>query len=322
MAELGVRIGAESGPAARAADLTSDQRCGELSRAPARPARSADAPPITMPGPMPQAQRFRAFPARSPPAAWRRPGKAAKSSPSITNTRPMRHDEIGHRSTASRDRAVARGCFGAAADGAPGAGVGADAAVRAACPTGSTKIAEELRIGLQQHAGVVRPQAGLVGLHRAVEREEVRIACRRRRRRCGCARRRPRRGSVSAVAVRVGEQHGHVAVGAWRGFPARAGCPGRGTRPPRAGARSACAGRPPGCSAPAGRRGGCARRPPSMPKACASRVELLAHRAPSAARARRARRAVSVASPSTRRSAELSRIESCEFAPSIEPTVW
>ena len=50
-------------------------------------------------------------------------------------------------------------------------------------------------------------------------------------------------------------------------------------------------------------------------------VELLAH-----ARHQRARSSrttwVSVASPSTRRSAELRKVESREFAPSIEPTVW
>src|SRR6266568_1837870 len=37
------------------------------------------------------------------------------------------------------------------------------------------EIAEELRIGLQHHAGIVLLHAGFIGLHRAIEREEVRV---------------------------------------------------------------------------------------------------------------------------------------------------
>src|SRR5262245_8748428 len=41
------------------------------------------------------------------------------------------------------------------------------------------EVAEELRIGPQQHARIVMLHASLVGLHRAVEREEVRILAER-----------------------------------------------------------------------------------------------------------------------------------------------
>ena len=120
----------------------------------------------------------------------------------------------------------------------------------------------------------------------------------------------------SAFELRLGEQHGDVAVGLGADLLRAAGCPGRGIRRPRAGARSACADRPPGCSAPADRRGGCARRRPRCRRPAPRLSSCSRTRAISCARSSRTTW-VSVASPSTRRSAALSRIESCELAPSI-----
>ena len=146
-----------------------------------------------------------------------------------------------------------------------------------------------------------------VGLHRAVEGEEIRIAAERL--------------GEDAVALGVALAADLLGLRRWRrpparsrrdrrarGFPARAGCPGRGTRPPRADARSACADRPPGCSARAGRRGGCARRRRRCRRP-APRGRAARARAPSAC-ARSSRTTwISVASPSTRRSAELSSVD-------------
>ena len=134
----------------------------------------------------------------------------------------------------------------------------------AVLPVGFRRYRKKSESGRSRKRVSFALQPVLIGLHRAVEGEEVGILA----------------VGLGEDAVALG-----VAVAArllglsrwprrrsrsprgrpWSGSPAPSGRPARGTRPPRAGARSACAGRPPGCSAPADRRGGCGRRRPAMP---------------------------------------------------------
>ena len=102
----------------------------------------------------------------------------------------------------------------------------------------------------------------LVGLHRAVEREEIRILAERFGEHAGCVRRRRRRASARPCELASAIMHGDFAVGPRPDLLRLLARPGRGTRRPRAAARSASAGRPPGCSAPADRRAGSAHRRP------------------------------------------------------------
>ena len=123
------------------------------------------------------------------------------------------------------------------------------------------EVAEEVGVRAQAPGGYrLDLQPGLVGLHGAVEGEEVRIAARTPRRGCGSSPHRPGR-----AAPRPGgwprPDDGRLALGparmVWRLLLAVA----RAYPPPRAPARSACAGKPPGCSPPADRRGSGAHRP-------------------------------------------------------------
>ena len=102
--------------------------------------------------------------------------RGAHSRPSITITNPTRNDEIAHRLRLGAGRRWPR-------------------AVRVG------EVLEELAVGRHQHARVGRLDAVLVGLHRAVELEEVRVAaCRHRRRSC-CARASPSPRSRSPLRV-------------------------------------------------------------------------------------------------------------------------
>ena len=195
-------------------------------------------------------------------AASPRPGKAAKSSPSMASTRPSATRKSDIAATAPslcrsaalpagrrRPRRRPDGAASAAFEPSRPCRTDRRSSGRTPSPACST-----MRVSPRLHAG-------LVGLHRAVEGEEVRILAE----------------GLGEDAVALGVALAADLLGlarcasatstvtsrsARRGFPATAGCPGRGTRPPRADARSACAGTPPGCSAPADRRGGSARRPP------------------------------------------------------------
>src|SRR6516164_2480753 len=125
-------------------------------------------------------------------------GKPANSNPSMTSTRP--------RATMNSDMT-----FGAAAQAAALL-VGRLGRILARFARRVAEVAEEIRIGTQQHARVVGTQARLIGLHRAIEAEEIGIA--------------PERIRVDAVAFgiavaarllalrrRLGDQHGDVAIG-------------------------------------------------------------------------------------------------------------
>src|SRR5262245_10503505 len=133
-------------------------------------------------------------------------GKAANSSPSITSTRPIA--TMNWAISASRPRSERPLFRGAARWGrGPGrCGAFAHLARRV------DEVAEELRIRLEQHARIVGAHPRLVGLHRAVEREEVGIPT------IGLG----ENAVTLAVALaaglltfrlRVGEQHGDLAIG-------------------------------------------------------------------------------------------------------------
>ena len=225
------------------------------------------------------------------------PGKAAKISPSMTNTSPSAARKSlmpGRASSALTARAPAWRPAGAiasgriAVDGAAGLGRAAASVVASTgvFPDGSLKKRKKLGVRPQDVTGVVVLEAVLIGQHGPVEVEELRILACRRRRRSRCAWRRLRRGSARPSTWRrrsAPSPGGRPASG----FPGPAAGLARGTRPPRAGARSACAGRPPGCSAPADRRAGCARRPPQC-RSFALRDRAVAGCAPSRRRACRA----------------------------------
>src|ERR1700738_2957606 len=90
-------------------------------------------------------------------ARFAAPGKAANTKPSMANRSP----------SATRNSDIAppprpRGLF-------VGAGVAVPVVARLSARI--DKIAEKFEIGAQQHARVVRAQAGLIGLHGTIERE-------------------------------------------------------------------------------------------------------------------------------------------------------
>src|SRR5262249_48266887 len=96
-------------------------------------------------------------------------GKAANSNPSITSTRPIatRNWAIcrdGERPPLARRRAPGRR-----------GGRARRAAAVARLARRVAEVAEEVGIGLEQHARVVGAQARLIGLHRPIEREEVSV---------------------------------------------------------------------------------------------------------------------------------------------------
>src|SRR5262249_57353596 len=73
------------------------------------------------------------------------------------------------------------------------------------------EVAEELRVGLEQHARVVGAQPRFVGLHRPIEREEVGIAS------VGIGKNAIALGitlaaSPLALGLRLGEQHRDIAI--------------------------------------------------------------------------------------------------------------
>src|SRR5947207_1287509 len=88
-------------------------------------------------------------------------GNAANTSPSMTNTRPS--------AIRKSDIPIAALLGGAAGSGVTGFGRILTLAVRV------DEVPEEIGIGVEQHAGVVVPEPGLVRLHGTVEAEEVRI---------------------------------------------------------------------------------------------------------------------------------------------------
>src|SRR5262249_8757078 len=71
---------------------------------------------------------------------------------------------------------------------------------------------EELGIRFQQHARVIGAQTGLVGLHRAIEREEIRIAAVSLGEDAVALRVALAAGAL-ALRLRLREQHGHIAIG-------------------------------------------------------------------------------------------------------------
>ena len=179
------------------------------------------------------------------------PGKAAKTRPSIDEHQSDRGEEIRHAALAPPPTSPALQPQAAEAS----RGLSARLAGRV------VEVTEEVAVRLEQQPRVVRLEPGLVGLHRAVEGEEIRILVE------GIGE------DLVAGGVALAADLAPTSTSLRRparsprgrrasGFPARAAAPGRGIPPPRADVRSACADRPPGCSAPAGRRGECARRPP------------------------------------------------------------
>src|SRR6516165_6438141 len=90
----------------------------------------------------------------------------------------------------------------------PAAGRGGAAARPA---RGVAEVAEEIRIGLEQHARVIGTQARFVGLHRAVEREELGVLSKGFRKN-PVALRIALAADLLALRLRLGEKNSHVAI--------------------------------------------------------------------------------------------------------------
>src|SRR5581483_4505243 len=127
------------------------------------------------------------------------PGNAAKMMPSMTKTRP--------RATTKSDME----------DGAPASarrrrGGRRRAPACSLLAGGIVEVAEEIRIGFEQEPGVVRLEPCLIGLHRAIEGEEIRIAAES----VGedlVACRVALAAQLLGLGLRIGDHYGDVAVG-------------------------------------------------------------------------------------------------------------
>src|SRR5262249_30864614 len=104
-------------------------------------------------------------------------------------------------------------CVGVRVGAGVGTGIGAGVAVSLVARLAARidEIAEKVGIRTQQHARVVRPQAGLVGLHGTIEREEAGVLA------VGFGEYLVALGIAVAarlfrLGLRLGDQHGHVTV--------------------------------------------------------------------------------------------------------------
>ena len=105
-------------------------------------------------------------PFQPPPGRVATPRKGREEQTSIANTSPSATNSFLHCTDIRNRTATLAGATTALAR----------TSLRPRCLAARiAEIAEEIAIGLEHHAGVVVPQAGLVGLHRAVEGEEVGI---------------------------------------------------------------------------------------------------------------------------------------------------
>ena len=164
----------------------------------------------------PSARRLPVRPPRPRATSGRGRAHSAHSEPFDHENKADGNDKIVHEATALKRYWAGGGCSagaspteadacgsGAAAGGVAASGAGLAPAGAVGCSPRLrawrrvthcvVEILEELGIGTEQQPGIARLQRRLVGLHRAVEGEEVRILAEGLGDRCGSARRRRRR---------------------------------------------------------------------------------------------------------------------------------
>src|SRR5262245_31451170 len=101
------------------------------------------------------------------------PGDAAKINPSMASTRPIATRKSRIAKTSGRGLLLGTLVGSACGPLGPASLLGC---ARASLAARIAEEAEEIRIGPQQQAGVALLQSLLVRLHRAIEREEIRVA--------------------------------------------------------------------------------------------------------------------------------------------------